>query len=52
VGSVARILDGEVTRKHPIRNLVLRGAMLELELEDADWAQKDLLHLGDAPFFL
>jgi len=52
VGSVARILDGEVTRKHPIRNVLLRGAMVEIELEDPVWAQKDLLHLGRAPFFL
>jgi len=51
VGSVARILDGEVTRRHPIRNIVLRGAMLEVELEDPKWAQKDLLHVGSAPFF-
>ena len=52
VGSVARVLDGEVTRKHPIRNVLLRGAMVEIELEDPNWAQEDLLHLGRAPFFL
>lgn len=52
VGSVARVLDGEVTRKHPIRNILLRGAMVEIELEDPRWAREDLLHLGRAPFFL
>lgn len=51
VGSVARVLDGEVTRKHPIRNMVLRGAMLEVELQDPSWAQEDILHLGGAPLF-
>jgi len=52
VGAVARILDGEVTRKHPIRNLILRGAMIEIELDEPRWAQEDLLHLGGAPFLL
>ena len=32
VGSVSRVLDGEVNRKHPIRNVILRGAMVEVEL--------------------
>lgn len=49
VGSIARILDGEVTRKHPIRNLILRGAMVEIELGDPRWARKELLHIGGAP---
>lgn len=51
IGSVARVLDGEVNRKHPIRNVILRGAMVEVELQDPRWAQEDLLHLGRAPFF-
>lgn len=49
VGSIARILNGEVTRKHPIRNLILRGAMVEIELGDPRWARKELLHIGGAP---
>ncbi|WP_373047760.1 hypothetical protein [Vulgatibacter sp.] len=51
VGSVARVLDGEVNKKHPIRNLILRGAMVEVELQDESWAMEDLLHLGHAPFY-
>lgn len=52
VGSVAAVLDGEVTIKHPIRTLHLRGVMVELALEDNRWAHEQLLHAGHPPFLL
>ncbi|MBJ6762836.1 hypothetical protein JGU66_18890 [Myxococcaceae bacterium JPH2] len=49
VGVVGPVLEGEVTIKHPIRQYMLRGVMVELELKDAPSAREDLLHLGRPP---
>lgn len=49
VGRVDRYLDGEVTLRHPARNVILRGQMAVLDLFDQKWVQKDLLHAGRAP---
>jgi hypothetical protein len=49
VGRVDRYLDGEVTLRHPARNVILRGRMAVLDLFDQKWVQKDLLHAGRAP---
>nr|BDT35017.1 hypothetical protein MFMH1_46860 [Myxococcus sp. MH1] len=52
VGVVGRVLEGEVSIKHPIRQHMLRGVMVELKLTDAASAREDLLHLGRAPLVL
>lgn len=52
VGLVRRALQGEVTVKHPVRQLLLRGVMVELELPEPRHAREELLHLGGAPLLL
>jgi len=52
VGVVGRVLEGEVTIKHPIRQHMLRGVMVEVKLTDSASAREDLLHLGRAPLVL
>jgi hypothetical protein len=51
VGVTGQLLDGEVTEQHPIRNNVLRGAMVEIRLEDGAGAREKLLHVGHPPLF-
>ncbi|PTL76928.1 hypothetical protein [Vitiosangium sp. GDMCC 1.1324] len=52
VGMVGHALQGEVTVKHPVRQTMLRGVMVELELRDEHWAREQLLHLGRPPLLL
>ncbi len=52
VGVVGHPLQGEVTVKHPVRQSVLRGVMVELQLQDDRWAREELLHLGRPPLLL
>ncbi len=52
VGVVGHALTGEVTVKHPVRQTMLRGVMVELELRDERWAREELLHLGRPPMLL
>lgn len=52
VGVVGQVLEGEISIKHPIRQHMMRGVMVELKLTDATTAREDLLHLGRAPLFL
>ncbi|MGZ3458279.1 MAG: hypothetical protein ACXU86_07180, partial [Archangium sp.] len=52
VGRVGHPLRGEVTYKHPVRQTLLRGVMVELELRDEHWAHEELLHLGRPPLLL
>ncbi|WP_434390509.1 hypothetical protein [Melittangium boletus] len=52
VGQVGHALRGEVSIKHPVRQTVMRGVMVELELSDEGWAREELLHLGRAPLML
>lgn len=51
-GTVTKILDGEVTSRHPITNRDLRGVMVEIQLADARWAEKPALMLNHAPLLL
>src|SRR5207302_1625813 len=51
VGVTGVLLDGEVTEQHPIRNNVLRGAMVEVRLDDGAGAREKLLHVGHPPLF-
>jgi len=48
-GVVQDILPGEVTFKHPNRETLLRGQMIELALDDTGAAEKDVLFVGRKP---
>lgn len=48
-GKVQAILPGEVTSKHPNREKMLRGQMVELALDDADAAEENVLFVGRKP---
>jgi len=52
VGKVTGVLEGEVTAKHPIRPLDLRGTMVEVDLEEGGWAREQLLHAGRPPLWI
>ncbi|MCP3141914.1 coiled-coil domain-containing protein [Pyxidicoccus xibeiensis] len=52
VGVMGRALEGEVSIKHPIRQYMLRGVMVEIQLSDTPSAREDLLHLGRPPMLL
>jgi hypothetical protein len=52
VGVVGQPLQGEVSVKHPVRQTLLRGVMVELELRDTRSAREELLHLGRPPLLL
>lgn len=49
VGRVLEVLPGEVAFKHPRREKMLRGQMLELRLTDRGASAEDVLFLGGAP---
>jgi hypothetical protein len=51
-GMVGQVLQGEVTVKHPVRQTMLRGVMVELKLRDDRWARDELLLLGRPPLLL
>jgi len=51
VGEVVEILPGEVQFKHPHRDKMLRGQMVELQLEDGA-ATDDVLFVGGRPLLL
>jgi len=52
VGKVLDILPGEVQVKHPNRDTMLRGRMLELQLSDGAAAQDEVLFAGHRPLGL
>ena len=52
VGTVLEILPGEVSFKHPHRDKMLRGQMVELKLEDGADATDDVLFVGGRPLFI
>jgi hypothetical protein len=49
VGTVVEVLPGEVTFKHPKRDTMLRGQMVELHLDDAESGESDVLFAGGRP---
>ncbi len=51
-GTVAQVLDGEVTGRHPTQNAELRGIMVQLELDDIRLAENPVIHFGHSPLFL
>jgi hypothetical protein len=52
VGTVLEILPGEVQFKHPHRDKMLRGQMVELKLEDSAAATDDVLFVGGKPLLI
>ena len=52
VGTVIEVLSGEVLVKHPHRDAMVRGQMVELQMSDAGAAQDDVLFLGGKPLAL
>ena len=52
VGRVKQYLPGEHHRNHPVYGHELRGQLVELELEDPEWAKQSVLHGGRPPLFL
>ena len=51
-GTVVEVLPGEVQFKHPHRDKMLRGQMVELKLEDRDSATDDVLFVGHRPLLI
>jgi hypothetical protein len=49
VGKVIDVLPGEVLVKHPHRDAVLRGRMIEMQMSDNAAAQDEVLFAGGAP---
>jgi hypothetical protein len=49
VGKVIDVLPGEVLVKHPHRDAVLRGRMIEMQMTDNAAAQDEVLFAGGAP---
>lgn len=49
VGTVLDVLPGEVLVKHPNRDSMLRGRMIEMQLTDGAAAQDEVLFAGRAP---
>ncbi|KAB2906770.1 MAG: hypothetical protein F9K40_06110 [Kofleriaceae bacterium] len=52
VGKILSVLDGEVTERHPEKDRVLRGVMVEMALTDARAGQHHVLFAGSKPFWI
>lgn len=52
VGKVIEILPGEINFKHPQREKVLRGQLVEIDLEDGNAGEEDVLFVGGRPLFI
>jgi hypothetical protein len=52
VGKVLEVLPGEVTAKHPHRDKMLRGQLVEVQFSDSAGAREDVLFVGGRPLFL
>ncbi|HEY5925772.1 MAG TPA: hypothetical protein VIV11_28995 [Kofleriaceae bacterium] len=52
VGRVIEVLPGEVQFKHPNRDKLVRGQLVELRLDVASAAQDDVLFAGGSPLWL
>jgi hypothetical protein len=49
VGRVREVLPGELTFRHPRREKMMRGQMVELQLSEPAAASEEMLFLGGAP---
>jgi hypothetical protein len=52
VGRVKQYLPGEHRQDHPVYGKELRGQLVELELDDPEWAKASVLHGNRPPLFL
>ena len=52
VGTVLEVLPSEVQFKHPHKDKMLRGHMVELELDQTSAAEDDVLFVGGRPLFI
>jgi hypothetical protein len=52
VGSVLEVLPGEVVGKHPSRDKLVRGQLVEVRFDDAASATDDVLFVGGRPLLL
>lgn len=52
VGKIVSVLDGEVTERHPDKDRMLRGVMIEMQLSDARAGQDNVLFAGSKPFWI
>jgi hypothetical protein len=52
VGHVKQYLPGEHRQNHPVYGKELRGQLVELELDDPEWAKASVLHGNRPPLFL
>ncbi len=52
VGKVISVLDGEVTERHPEKDRMLRGVMIEMSLADARAGEDTVLFAGSKPFWI
>jgi hypothetical protein len=52
VGSVLEVLPGEVQFKHPHKDKMLRGQMVELKLDNSSAAEDDVLFVGGRPLLI
>jgi hypothetical protein len=52
VGTVLSVLDGEVSERHPEKDRMLRGVMIEMQLSDAGAGQDAVLFAGGKPFWI
>ncbi len=52
VGAVGKVFQGELTQKHPVRQTMLRGAMVQLDLTDPKYGRESVLHVGRRPLLL
>jgi hypothetical protein len=52
VGKVIEVLPGEVTSKHPHREKMLRGQLVEVDVDEGEAAEQDVLFVGGRPVFI
>ncbi len=52
VGTIKGVLDGEVAAKHPLDNRDVRGLMVEIDVEDSEWARDATLFSGRRPLWV
>ncbi len=52
VGTVVQVLPGEIQLRHPHKDALVRGQMIELRLTDADAARDNVLFVGGKPLGL
>ncbi len=52
VGKVLSVLDGEVTERHPDKDRMLRGVMVEMSLTEPRAGEHNVLFAGSKPFWI